>query len=297
MKLNCKNIAADFDNSLKLLASIPKFIPDPLVIVDRYFQFEFYNMQGLRLIYDMGGKQETKLPQQYEHLVNKALLSNEAQSIEITDPEGKILAINFIPMVKDSSVLIQAKDITILKKLADIDELTKVFSLRLFNHDLENAVERIKRSGDNLAVYMIDANCLKIINDTYGHPVGDEYLIKISQACNNGLRDADKFYRIGGDEFAAICEDIGDGAEEVAKRIVEKLNAGHIYTPKKEIIKLSAAIGYYVFRPNSKTIKNISVADIIASLKDYSDKAMYEAKNINNHHKNTRYFEYIETQI
>ncbi|MDH3944515.1 MAG: diguanylate cyclase [Anaerolineae bacterium] len=92
----------------------------------------------------------------------------------------------------------------IVKKQALTDTLTGLPNRRAFNQRLEEEILRSKRYERTFSLVMIDFDDFKLINDTFGHPAGDETLIRIGGCLKERLRDTDFIARIGGDEYAVI---------------------------------------------------------------------------------------------
>lgn len=91
-----------------------------------------------------------------------------------------------------------------LTKLANVDDLTKVFNRRYFIGKLKEEIERAKRYGHALSVMLIDADHFKRVNDRYGHDVGDQALKVLSSIGRKTFRGVDVFCRLGGEEFAVL---------------------------------------------------------------------------------------------
>jgi diguanylate cyclase (GGDEF)-like protein len=103
-----------------------------------------------------------------------------------------------------------------LQDLANSDPLTGLRHYGSFGDRLARA-----RPG-HTAVFAIDVDSFKAINDTYGHQAGDRALVELAQSLTHALRSADELYRIGGDEFAAVVDvQRGDEALSVAERLVK----------------------------------------------------------------------------
>lgn len=111
--------------------------------------------------------------------------------------------------------------------LALHDELTGLPNRRLFSDRLTGAIERSRRTQGNLAVFLLDLNGFKAINDSVGHQAGDQVLREIS----NNLRECAHFFdglaRLGGDEFTMVATDLTMGRsvyffEEIIRRAVER---------------------------------------------------------------------------
>ncbi|WP_066496230.1 diguanylate cyclase [Abyssisolibacter fermentans] len=126
-------------------------------------------------------------------------------------------------------------DITQLKKVQQelrlssiTDHLTKLYNRIKFNEVLNDEISRVKRYNNNLSIIMFDIDHFKKVNDIYGHPIGDEILISISNLVRNMSRDTDIVARWGGEEFMILLKDTDiKGAKFFAERIrnnIEKYN-------------------------------------------------------------------------
>jgi diguanylate cyclase (GGDEF)-like protein/PAS domain S-box-containing protein len=90
--------------------------------------------------------------------------------------------------------------------LARHDALTGLANRAEFNARLQAASKRLKRSGGTVTVMMVDLDKFKVVNDTYGHPAGDQLLIEVGRRLQSTVRETDAVARLGGDEFAIIQE-------------------------------------------------------------------------------------------
>jgi diguanylate cyclase (GGDEF)-like protein len=105
------------------------------------------------------------------------------------------------------------------------DGLTGLPNRTLLMQRLEHAFLRVKRSGKTIAVFFIDLDAFKSVNDSYGHQVGDELLVAVGQRLAGVLRPGDSLARLAGDEFVVLCEDL-DGpahADAIAARFAAAL--------------------------------------------------------------------------
>ncbi len=107
--------------------------------------------------------------------------------------------------------------------LAQHDLLTGLANRALFSEKLDETAKRLQRHGTVFTVLMIDLDRFKQVNDTLGHPAGDQLLVEVAQRLKSSLRDTDVVARLGGDEFAIIQEnekDQREGAVLLARRII-----------------------------------------------------------------------------
>ena len=118
-------------------------------------------------------------------------------------------------------ILCTARDITeqtsqvkTLTELACHDSLTGVTNRTVMDDRLHHAIDRAQRAGSKIALYFIDLNDFKTINDRYGHDAGDKLLIGVANALRACMRNSDTISRFGGDEFVIIVEDI-EGAKHI----------------------------------------------------------------------------------
>jgi diguanylate cyclase (GGDEF)-like protein len=88
--------------------------------------------------------------------------------------------------------------------------------------ELEGEVERAQRYGRGLTLVLCDLDHFKLLNDTHGHPAGDDALCRLAQVLTTGLRAGDSAFRIGGDEFALL---LPEASEDHARGAVARLAA------------------------------------------------------------------------
>ena len=103
------------------------------------------------------------------------------------------------------------------------DPLTGLANRVLILQLLEHAARAAGRSGNTTAVFFLDIDQFKAVNDTHGHQVGDELLVAVAERLTGMLRPGDSLARLSGDEFVVLCEDLADRSE--AERIAIRLNA------------------------------------------------------------------------
>lgn len=156
-----------------------------------------------------------------------------------------------------------------LRQLATTDELTNVSNRRHFLEMSEPEFRRARRHERPLSVIMLDADHFKIINDSYGHHVGDQVLRELSCECQRLLRENDVIGRIGGEEFAiTLPETDSPAARRVAERIRESLAD----------IEIPLDLGSLRFTV-SMGIACLDQGDVdFSSLLKRADQALYDSK-------------------
>ena len=149
----------------------------------------------------------------------------------IETPDGREIEIGNQPLKSGGWVATQ-EDITERRRaerqiahLAHYDALTDLPNRVLFREQLERELERIKRSGGQFAMLYIDIDEFKSVNDSLGHPVGDELLKAVAGRLRHCVRDTDFVARLGGDEFAVVQTGIGgpSDAMDLVKRIYDTI--------------------------------------------------------------------------
>ena len=134
---------------------------------------------------------------------------------------------------------------------------------------MEMIHKTLKEQPDKMhALFMIDADNFKKLNDTYGHQTGDEFLIRFAKELKNCFDDGGIAGRIGGDEFFALIPDVPD-VESVQASADELLNNIRKVCSEYADIGISASIGIGLYPTNGRSI---------GQLYAFADKAMYQAK-------------------
>ncbi|MCD2450970.1 EAL domain-containing protein [Methylicorpusculum oleiharenae] len=156
-----------------------------------------------------------------------------------------------------------------LEHIAHFDTLTQLPNRLLLADRLRQAMINSERSGRSLALIYLDLDGFKAVNDHYGHPAGDELLIKVAQRMKSVLREGDTLGRIGGDEFVAILIDLeqNEDWEPVLNRLL--IAAAQPVTINEDQLAVSASIGV--------TLYPLDNADADQLLR-HADQAMYQAK-------------------
>lgn len=175
----------------------------------------------------------------------------------VRDPDGQ--PVHFIAHIEDISA--RKRDEEMLRLQATRDTLTGVLNRSRFEEELAR-YERLARSHsyqDEAAVFMIDLDGLKQVNDQDGHAAGDDYLKSVAHIIGRRLRLSDVFARIGGDEFAAL---LPHTSAEQARKVAENL-ADLV----REKSRGSVSIGVGMVSPGQ-----------VENVLERADRAMYRAK-------------------
>ena len=182
-----------------------------------------------------------------EDIVARGILSGEADQTAIA---SKIASVSVLPIdsdrveelsdgrlilisrqrTSDGGWLATHEDITERRRaeaeinhLARHDALTGLANRAEFNAKLAEASKRLKRYGGSFTVMMLDLDRFKAVNDTLGHPAGDQLLVEVARRLKSSVRETDVLARLGGDEFAIIHEGAPhqhEGAIALALRII-----------------------------------------------------------------------------
>ena len=156
-----------------------------------------------------------------------------------------------------------------INKIAAIDGLTNLANHRTFQHAFDVMLNRAQRRSGHLCLLLCDIDYFKRINDTYGHPFGDQVLKKIADALAETVRKLDLVARYGGEEFGIILEDSDEcGGLEMAERIRKKIEALSLHQDN-DTVNVTISIGLATF-PEDGEKKSLLI--------DHADRALYHAK-------------------
>jgi diguanylate cyclase (GGDEF)-like protein len=155
------------------------------------------------------------------------------------------------------------------REMALHDPLTGLPNRTLLLERLDHAVLRGRRSGKMAAVLFADLDRFKLVNDLYGHSVGDELLVAVAQRLSAALRSGDTLARISGDEFVILCEDLDGPAhvDAIAARIGAAVAAPFVLSAAE--VDMTASVGI-AFSGRGEELSE--------KLLQEADTAMYQAK-------------------
>ncbi|MBI2877433.1 MAG: diguanylate cyclase [Candidatus Tectomicrobia bacterium] len=173
-----------------------------------------------------------------------------------------------------------------LYEMATVDPLTRIYVRRFFEYLMLRELQTAFRSQQPLALLMIDFDGMKVINDTAGHLVGDEALVKLGRVLRQVTRSSDIVGRYGGDEFAIILPRTDtEGAERVGERVLDLLQSHSVSGPDGAI-PLRSSVGLSILAPHTLSPEEIPRPVPYAFfqkaskiLMQQADEALYRAKS------------------
>jgi diguanylate cyclase (GGDEF)-like protein/hemerythrin-like metal-binding protein/PAS domain S-box-containing protein len=216
----------------------------------------------------------------------RALRRGDEQSyrkaVQLVRSDGGLVWVEWVvnvlqPEAGAPQVLITAIDVTEQKRVQDAfrdmsfrDPLTKLANRRLLLDRLKTALSRARREPCGVALLFIDLDNFKLVNDTFGHDVGDWLLRDAARRLLDWLRSYDTAARLGGDEFVVLIPDVAQqsSAIGVAERILRSM-AEPFVTTQGQQIRISASIGIATYPDNAHSEHQLLHA---------GDEAMYLAK-------------------
>ncbi|MCP4352460.1 MAG: diguanylate cyclase [Desulfobacterales bacterium] len=253
--------ARTVNDPLKIMEPLEEFRPD-LILMDMYMP----ECSGLEL---------AKVIRQQEAFVSVPIvyLSGETDidvQLEAMIPGGDDFLTK--PIKSRHLILSVTSRVTrsrILRSFMIRDSLTGLLNHTRIKEHLDIEVERAKRGQGQMAFAMIDIDKFKSVNDTYGHPVGDQVIKSLSRLLKQRLRKTDIVGRYGGEEFAAILPET-DGAG--AKKVLDELRIAfgqirHQHEHTDFTVTISCGVAAFPDFPSA------------ASLNEAADQALYQAKN------------------
>lgn len=160
------------------------------------------------------------------------------------------------------------KQINILEKSSNLDSLTRTYNRRAMDKYLSTLCNMNGRTPQS-TILLIDIDDFKKVNDTYGHLAGDRVLIFLAKLINTALREGDKVFRFGGEEFLILLNRCnGEAAQNISRRILEGVRSNTLLY-KNDQIKMTLSIGS----------AELKAEDTYESYIERADKALYRAKN------------------
>ncbi len=156
------------------------------------------------------------------------------------------------------------------EKLANTDQLTKVYNRRFLEDFSNRYMKIVKREHNTLSLLLIDIDDFKTVNDTYGHDVGDRVIKLLVKRLKTSIRDNDIIVRLGGDEFLVLLPSTPlENAKKVGKKILDVVNSLNEF--ENEELKFTITIGSSEYKKS-----DLHINEMI----NRADNALYKAKKL-----------------
>lgn len=155
--------------------------------------------------------------------------------------------------------------------LSEHDSLTNIMNRRAFDSQLESSILNAKLARTKLALFFIDLDNFKDVNDTCGHDAGDAILIAVAERLANTIRETDFAGRIGGDEFLVCLDHLHDFdiVPSKAQQLIDAINEPITFNEHSFTVGASIGVSYFPDQTlNKETLLSIA------------DEAMYRAKQL-----------------
>ena len=155
------------------------------------------------------------------------------------------------------------------RELSLTDSMTGLANARRFYQELEARLAAASQSGSKVSLLMIDSDCLKQINDSYGHPAGDKHILNLASVIRSHVRSTDLAARYAGDEFMVVLPDADrDEAMRVGERIRRHVME-QLASPEQPDINVTVSVGVAVYPDDASSAENLF---------RQVDRALYKAK-------------------
>ena len=159
-----------------------------------------------------------------------------------------------------------------MKTIAVTDPLTGLKNRRAFENYIDECSRTLDRSAHSLAILYLDLDGFKVVNDQYGHDIGDKLLSEVSNRLEKAVQSNEILSRIGGDEFLIALtvptEDTASAVAHAALRIIKEINCPFLLENNE--IHVGCSIGASIFSEDSTELQTVI---------KYADKALYYSKS------------------
>ncbi len=208
--------------------------------------------------------------------------SGRPAEVEVIRPDGELRTAEMRSArtrIGDSEmVVVSLHDLSERKKyerhiehLANYDALTGLPNRNLLRDRAEQAIMRARREDRQLALLFVDLDRFKLINDSWGHPFGDQLLVETARRLAAAVREGDSVARLGGDEFVILLPELkhAENAIRVAEKVLAML--ARPFEAEGRTVPVSASVGIANFPGDGETLQ---------ALLQSADAAMYRAKDL-----------------
>ncbi|MBR5230369.1 MAG: diguanylate cyclase [Firmicutes bacterium] len=254
-------------DNMPVYVSVEQFKQDVLSVIsdEQCEAYHFYEQLSPEVLKDIyaSGKSEFHIEHQNTPPDGNAFWSKDAWKF-LVDPESGHLTAMLLVQDTDN----KKQEMADLLQAAQNDELTGLFNRSTVRNKIQSYLSGDGANGTH-AIFMIDLDNFKQVNDTFGHYAGDLLLFEIAASIKNCFRDIDILGRMGGDEFFVLAKNIPNYqvARNLAKRLLDV--ARQVYHTRTTAIG-SISIGVSMYPDDGKTVEE---------LYQKADEALYKAKN------------------
>lgn len=286
-----KRVQAEIIESREAIQKVTDSLPVLIAYVDPELRYQFNNEGYRRLlkrdIASMRGKQVASVmsPALYETLLpsfRRALAGERVQHDDVEDHEleHRTWSVSLVPDMRGREVIgfyMLAQDVTARRNAerqlmvqAMRDPLTGLPNRRALTAHLAQFVSADAATRQALAVFFLDLDGFKAVNDAYGHETGDELLRQVGRRLKETVRKSDFTSRLAGDEFVIVSHDVTDQvtASHIAESICTTLNSP--FRLANHEVTIATSVGVVLCDARIETTPDALLAA--------ADKAMYEAK-------------------
>lgn len=158
-----------------------------------------------------------------------------------------------------------------MEQLAALDSLTGIYNRRFGYNRIQEEFGRAIRTSTALSLIMLDIDHFKVINDTYGHNIGDKIIVMITKTIKSAIRDGDLLIRFGGEEFLCVLPGASLNDANIIAQRIRIMVADSVIKENDQALSVTVSLG-------TATFPNKDVSDIQKFI-CLADEAMYNAKN------------------
>lgn len=254
-----------FSSNIKILTSLQqklKLSEHQLKRIKRFLSDETGLVFGLRFVDDRFYFLVKRGEGQLSYLVAKNISEYSIKEI-LSDYLSNVLKTSL-------SILSESRRREEMRMLSLTDEVTGLFNQRKLVEDLELYIARYQHDKMGFSLLFVDIDYFKNVNDQFGHVVGSQLLIDMSNILKGQLRSSDLVYRYGGDEFIVLLPRTSvEETKKIALRVSEAVKSAEFTVDTDKKYRLSLSVGIAEFPTDATSAKSVI---------DFADKMMYMSK-------------------
>jgi len=250
-------------NGIDMAKSIRKTSPDTAIIIATAHQESEYLLECIRCSVDGYLLKPIDIEQLQESILKVA---NQIYCDRAAEVYEKQLKEEVEERTKELN-LAHSKLISMVNK----DSMTGLYNRRYFNEISNTLLQISKREDSVISALMVDIDRFKVVNDNFGHLVGDQVLKKVAKIMMDLVRDSDIVVRFGGEEFIVLLPGTDlKGAGLIAQKIRHAVELAEVSVDKETVVKVTVSIGIAACDCHN----DIDIDDLVHRV----DVAMYDAK-------------------